>query len=138
MTVVFDTNTIVRVIFWPRSTDRRALAGLARRRFRAAVSAFLYDEYERVTRALQRERFPAIHPDGALAWLRLKCSWVEPAPLGKARSRDPKDDPILATAVPARAAYLVAGDRDLLDLGKPFGIAIMTPAELLCRMEAGH
>ena len=138
MTVVFDTNTVVRAIFWPRSTDRRALAGLARRQFRAAVSAILFDEYERIARSLQRERFPEIHPDGALAWLRIKCHWVEPAPLGKARSRDPKDDPVLATAVAARAAWLVAGDRDLLDLGKPFGVAIVTPAEFLRRLEPRH
>lgn len=28
MTVVFDTNVVVEAIFWPRSTARRALAGL--------------------------------------------------------------------------------------------------------------
>jgi hypothetical protein len=138
MTVVFDTNTVVRAIFWPRSTDRRALTGLARRQFRAAVSAFLFDEYERVARALQHERFPENHPAGALAWLRLKSQWVEPAPLGKPRSRDPQDDPVLATAVAARATYFVAGDRDLLDLGKPFGVAIVTSAEFLRRIEAVH
>jgi uncharacterized protein len=138
MTVVFDTNTVVRAIFWPRSTDRRALAGLARRQFRAAFSDFLFDEYERVARALQRERFPETNPAGALMWLRLKCRWVEPAPMGKARSRDAKDDPVLATALAARAAYLVASDRDLLDLEKPFGIAIVTPAEFLRAMEAVH
>ena len=138
MTVVFDTNTVVRAIFWPRSTDRRALVGLARRQFATAVSASLFDEYERIARALERERFPDINPAGALAWLRIKSLWVEPAPLGKARSRDPKDDPVLATALAARAAYLVAGDRDLLDLGKPFGIAIVTSAQFLRRIEPVH
>ena len=138
MTVVFDTNTVVRAIFWPRSTDRRALVGLARRQFAAAVSVSLFDEYERIARALQRERFPGVNPAGALAWLRIKGLWLEPAPLGKARSRDPKDDPVLATAVAARAAYLVAGDRDLLDLGKPFGIAIVTSAQFLRSIEPVH
>ena len=138
MIVVFDINTIVRAIFWPRSTDRRALVGLARRQFFAAVSPSVLDEYERVARVLQRERFEDINPAGALAWLRIKCLWVEPAPLGKARSRDPEDEPVLATAVAARAEYLVAGDRDLLDLGKPFGIAIVTSAEFLRRIEPVH
>jgi predicted nucleic acid-binding protein len=51
--------------------------------------------------------------------------------LGKQRSRDPKDDPVLACALAARADYLISNDRDLLALGKPFGIAIVTPAEFL-------
>jgi hypothetical protein len=84
-------------------------------------SGFVWNRYERIARALQHERFPDINPAGALAWLRIKSLWVDPAPLGRARSRDPKDDPVLATAVAVRADYLVAGDRDLLDLGKPFG-----------------
>jgi len=95
-------------------------------------------EYERIAHALRRERFPDINPAGALAWLRLKSFWVELAPLGRARSRDPKDDPVLATAVAARAAYLVAGDRDLLDLGKPFGVEIVTSAQFLRRIEPIH
>jgi len=57
-----------------------------------------------------------------------------PAPLGKQRSRDATDDPFLACAVAAQAEYIVASDRDLLSLGKPFGAAIVTPAELLKRM----
>ena len=47
------------------------------------------------------------------------------------RSRDPKDDPVLACALAARADYLIRNDRDLLTLGTPFGIAIVTPAEFL-------
>jgi putative PIN family toxin of toxin-antitoxin system len=138
MTVVFDTNTVVRAIFWPRSTDRRAFVGLARRQFIAAVSSSVFDEYERIAGVLLRERFPDTNPAGALAWLRMKCLWVEPAPLGRARSRDPKADPVLATAVAARAAHLVAGDRDLLDLGKPFGIAMVTAGQFLRCLEPIH
>ena len=54
---------------------------------------------------------------------------------GKRRSRDPKDDPVLATALAALARYLVAGDRDLLVLERPFGIEIVSPAEFLSRTE---
>ena len=56
---------------------------------------------------------------------------VEPAPLGKRRSRDLKDDPYLACALGAGAKLIVTSDRDLLDLEKPFGIKIVTPVELL-------
>jgi len=59
---------------------------------------------------------------------------VEPAPLGKQRSRNMKDDPYLACALGAGAKIIVTRDDDLLALGKSFGILIMTPRELLVRL----
>lgn len=134
--VVLDTNTVVSAIYWPNSTARRCLAGLARRQYDIAVSAEVFGEYQAVTAEFQ-PRFPACHSAGALAWLRLRAIWVEPAPLGKQRSRDPKDDPFLACAVTARASYLVTRDHDLLALGKPFGIEIITPAKFLAWLREG-
>lgn len=128
--VVLDTNTIVSAIFWPGSTARRCLAGLARRQYAVAVTRIVFDEYEAVVAELQ-PRFPACNSAGALAWLRLKAGWFEPALLGKPRSRDPQDDPFLACALAAGAKYLVTRDDDLLVLGKPFGIEILTPASFL-------
>jgi uncharacterized protein len=130
ITAVLDTNTVVSAIFWPHSVARRCVAGLARRQYRIAVSRDVFDEYEAVAAELQ-PRFPACNSAGALAWFRLKAGWVEPAPLGKPRSRDAKDDPFLACALAARAKYLVTRDDDLLVLGKPFGIEIITPAGFL-------
>lgn len=128
--VVLDTNTVVSAIFWPHSTARRCLAGLARRQYRIAVTHTVFDEYAAVMAELQ-PRFPACNGAGALAWLRLKAGWVEAAPLGKPRSRDPKDDPLLACALAARADYVVTRDQDLLVLGRPFGVTILTPARFL-------
>jgi predicted nucleic acid-binding protein len=56
---------------------------------------------------------------------------VEPAPLGKPRSRDIRDAAYLACALQAGAEVIVSNDRDLLVLGKPFGIAILTPIQFL-------
>lgn len=53
---------------------------------------------------------------------------VEPSSLGKQRSRDAKDDPYLAAALAAKASFIVTYDKDLLDLGKPFGIRILKPS----------
>jgi len=64
-------------------------------------------------------------------WYLVKLRFVEAAPLGKQRSRDPKDDLYLAAALAAKADCIVTFDRDLLDLGKPFGIAVITPAQFL-------
>ena len=52
-------------------------------------------------------------------------------PLRRTVKRDPKDDPVLAAALGARAAYLVSYDRDLLDLEKPFGIQCIHPRAFL-------
>jgi len=59
---------------------------------------------------------------------------VEPAPLGKQRSRDAKDDPYLACALAAGAKVIVSRDDDLLTMNKPFGIQIVTPRELLTKL----
>jgi len=129
-TVVLDTNIIIGAIYWPRSTARRCLAGFARRLYGVAVTHAVFHEYEEIAFELQ-PRFLACNSAGALAWLRLKAWWVEPAPLGKPRSRDPKDDPFLACALGSRARFLVTRDNDLLVLGKPFGIETITPDRFL-------
>ena len=131
MIVVFDTNVIVEAVFWPRSTARRALTGLARRRFKAAVNAAILEEYSAIIAEVRAKLFPSAQPSGALAWIASKSIQVEPMPLSGKLSRDPDDNLFVATAAAARAAFLVTQDRDLLVLEKPFGIAIVTPVELL-------
>ncbi len=130
MIVVSDTNTVISALFWPRSTARRCLAGLARRQFEIALTDDIFAEYTAVAGEFQ-PRFPLCQSAGALGWLRLKGRWTEPAPLGKQRSRDRTDDPFLACALAAGAKYLVTRDHDLLALGKPFGIEIIAPAGFL-------
>ncbi len=58
-----------------------------------------------------------------------------PSPLGKRRSRDAKDDIYLAGALAASAQFLVTYDNDLLELGKPFGVQTIRPAEFLRRIK---
>jgi len=129
--VVFDTNVIVEAIFWPRSTARRALTGLARRRFKTAVNAAILEEYSAITAEVRARLFPAAQPSGALAWIASKSIPTEPIPLARKLSRDPDDNLFVTTAAAARASFLVTQDRDLLVLEKPLGVAIVTPVELL-------
>jgi putative PIN family toxin of toxin-antitoxin system len=129
--VVFDTNVIVEAIFWPRSTARRALVGLARRRFKTAVNDEILEEYSAITAELRAKLFPFAQPSGALAWIASKSIRVRPMPLSGKLSRDAHDNIFVATAAAVQAAFLVTQDRDLLVLGKPFGVATVTPVELL-------
>jgi len=131
MIVVFDTNVVIEAIFWPRSTARRALTGLAKRRFQIAVNSEVMDEYVAITAQIRERLFPQSQPSGALAWILAKSMQVNPSPISGKLSRDPDDNLFVATAVAAQASYLATQDRDLLVLEKPFGVAIVTPVQLV-------
>ncbi|HTA28997.1 MAG TPA: putative toxin-antitoxin system toxin component, PIN family [Candidatus Cybelea sp.] len=131
MTVVFDTNVIVEAIFWPRSTARRALTGLAKRRFQTVINSAIMAEYATITGNVRAELFSKTQPSGILAWIAAKSVQKEPLPLRTRLSRDPDDNLFVATALAGRSKYLVTQDRDLLVLEKPYGVAIVTPVQLV-------
>ena len=131
MTVVFDTNVVVEAIFWPRSTARRALTGLAKRRFQTVINPSMMEEYAAITARLRERLFSNTQPSGALAWIAAKSMHIEPSPLSQKLSRDPDDNLFVATAIAARADYVISQDRDLLVLEKPFGVSIITPVQLV-------
>lgn len=132
--IVFDTSTVVAAIFWPRSTARRAWTLVARRRLRPCVTPEIEEECRKTCLEFQLGRFPDRSPLPFLGWIHQKALHCVPAPLGKQRSRDVTDEPFLACALAAQAKYIVASDRDLLSLRKPFGIAVVTPAEMIRRV----
>jgi uncharacterized protein len=68
-----------------------------------------------------------------IAWLLSVAELVEDdLPELRAVPDDPDDDLVVATAVVAKADYLVTGDREhLLPLGSYQGIQIITPRQLL-------
>jgi putative PIN family toxin of toxin-antitoxin system len=131
MTVVIDTNVLVEAIFWPRSTARRALTGLAKRQFQTVINSAIMEEYAVITAQVREKLFSNTQPSGALAWLAAKSLHVESSPLSGKLSRDPDDNLFVATAVAAGAKLLATQDRDLLALEKPFGVAIVTPVQLV-------
>jgi len=135
--VVFDTGVLISAIGW-RGPAHRSLALVARRRCRLVVSAGIMEEYESRIPAVLAEEAPQANAHGALAWVRAKALWVEPAPLGKQRSRDLKDEKFVAAALAANAKAIVSYDLDLLALEKPFGIPILRPAAFLVWMENRH
>ena len=131
MKVVFDAGVVFSGAGW-RGEAHRCLLAMAHRR----VIAYATEETLNELRNLLADRGDkAKHPLAAtLSWYQDNVKRVEPAPLGKQRSRDLKDDPYLACALGAGAKILVTRDGDLLTLGKPFGIQIITPRELLVRL----
>jgi putative PIN family toxin of toxin-antitoxin system len=132
---VFDCGVLVSAIGWT-GNPRRCLSLVAHRLVRLCATAEVWDEYEaRILVELARKR-PGVDPRPTLDWLLTVAQFVEPQPLGKQRSRDLKDDRYLACALGGGAQLIVTNDRDLLDLGKPLRISIVTPVELLIRVRS--
>lgn len=128
--IVIDTNTFIAAGWSVNSHARRVFAGVARRRFRMAVSAAILEEYRRVS---QRPLFAKKNYNGLLNWIEKHAVVVEPVPLGKRRSRDATDDIFLACALSAEAGYIVSNDQDLLSMGKPFGIEVIEASQFIAR-----
>ena len=128
---MFDASVVFSGAGW-RGEAYRCLLAMAQRR----VVAFASEDTLRELNDLVADRGDrAKHPPATiLRWYEDKVKRVHPAPLGKQRSRDVKDDPYLACALGAAAKIIVTRDADLLTLGRPFGIHIITPRELLVRL----
>ena len=131
MRVVLDANVVFAGVGW-RGEAHHCLLAMAKRR----ITVFATQEILEEVRALTAERGSKFkHPaHNLLTWYYDRVKLVEPAPLGKQRSRDATDDPYLACALAAGARIVVSPDDDLLALEKPFGIQILTPRELLLRL----
>jgi len=131
MKVVFDAGVVFSGAGW-RGEAHRCLLAMAHRR----VIAYATDETLKELSALFADRgAKSKHPAATtLSWYQDNVKRVASAPLGKQRSRDVNDDPYLACALSAEAKIIVTRDGDLLVLGKPFGIEIITPHELLVRL----
>lgn len=128
--VVFDTSVVVAAVGWG-GHPWRCLELAAHHYALPIVTTPILEEY---ARKLEEEssRFRSGRDwREALAWITRASQLVEPAALGKRRSRDRTDDPFLAAALAGRAEAIVSNDRDLLELEKPFGIPVQTPVEFL-------
>lgn len=131
---VLDASVVIAGCGWG-AEPYLCLASLARRRFLSTASPVIVEEWREALAHVQREGTAFRRdPWPVLDWLVSKTALVEPAPLGKQRSRDAKDDPYLAAALAARAQFIVTRDPDLLVLGKPFGVEILTPRAFLSRL----
>jgi putative PIN family toxin of toxin-antitoxin system len=126
--VVFDANVIAAGACWD-GEPYLCFVKMARRQVLAFGSAETLEETRDICTHLIRQKAPKHNATGRLLWYLERVHLVEPAPLGKQRSL--KDDPYLAAALATNAQAIVTFDKDLLSLGKPFGIRIITPAQLL-------
>jgi putative PIN family toxin of toxin-antitoxin system len=133
--VVLDANVVFAGVGW-RGEAYHCLTAMAKRKIIVFATLKILVEVRGLT-AADGDKFQ--HPPAnLLTWYYDQVKLVDPAPLGKQRSRDAKDDPYLACALAAQAKVIVSRDDDLLALEKPFGIDIITPRLLLSRLARTH
>jgi len=131
MKVVFDAGVVFSAAGW-RGEAHRCLVAMAHRQVIAYATLETLNELRNTLE--DRGHKVKFSPVTTLNWYYDRVKLVEPAPLGKQRSRDAKDDPYLACALAAEAKIIVSRDDDLLTMKKPFGIQIVTPRELLTKL----
>lgn len=122
--VVFDTNILISSVFW-NGIPRRIVDPAAAGKIRSLTSPEILKEVESV---LVR-KFPDIPYPRVRDIIRDVLSYshlVVARQLTLPELRDLKDIPVIASAVAARADYIVTGDKDLLVLKEFRGTRIVT------------
>lgn len=135
MRIVLDTNIFISALISGDGYPGQLLAAVKRERITLVTSIYQIDELRDV---LGRERLkPYIRPAEAedLVYHLEAVGMVVGKLPEMSLSPDPKDDPILATAVAGEADLLVSGDKgDMLALGHVEGIPIVTARDAAGRL----
>ena len=121
---VLDTNVLVSGLLFPNGLPSRLLDSAIERQFEMVLSDYILEEVDEVLSRIPGVPITTRH--AAVKVLMDSCRLVIPAK-GAWAVRDPKDLPIVGTAVAGQVDYLVTGDKDLLSLRKVATVLIVTP-----------
>jgi putative PIN family toxin of toxin-antitoxin system len=137
---VLDSSVLVSAFLTAGGTSYAALTAAERGAFVLCLSGAILEETRRSLRdkvkTIRRHyTYPDERIDAHIADLAALAEPVTDLPALRVVPLDPDDDVIVATAVKARAHYLVTGDRHLLSLDRYQAIRIVTPRQLLDRLE---
>src|SRR5260370_5514712 len=112
MRAVFDANVVAAAVCWS-GDPFLCLVKMARRRVFVYGTTETLEETREVVAELIRKKKPKHDASARPTWYMEKLKLVDAAPLGRQRSRDPKDDPYIAAALPGRVASTFTFDKDL-------------------------
>jgi len=123
--IVLDTNVLISAILFggpPRDVLKLVISGTVG----CSISLAILDELRDV---LQRPKFKFSSEQSfnVLEELHTVCDIINPMVKIYVITEDPDDNKILECAVEAKSAFIVSGDRHLLDLVEFRGIKILTP-----------
>jgi len=128
--VVLDTNVVVSGVLSKEGNPARILELWKKNAFTLVISQPLYKEIiNTLTKLKPRYKIPVISIKRLAELFNDYALWVDLKSIPKV-TRDPKDDMVVATAVAAKADFLITGDKDILALGKSWKkIKIRKPAD---------
>jgi putative PIN family toxin of toxin-antitoxin system len=139
---VLDSSVLFSAFLKPGSVPATLLTHAREGAFSLYLSSYILEE---TAAALLREKNRlrySISPDQVARYyqdLMAVAQMVSELPSLEAVPHDPKDNPIVATAVAAKANFLITGDRQhLLPLDPYQGIRILSPRHFLDLIEADH
>lgn len=128
--VVLDANVVISGMLYKEGNPARILDLWKKGAFVLVMSQPLYEEIiNAITKLKPKYKIPTTAIKEMAELLRDYSLWVEIKHIPKV-TRDPKDNMIAATAVAAKADFLITGDKDILALGKSYKkVKIRKPAE---------
>jgi putative PIN family toxin of toxin-antitoxin system len=131
--VVLDTNVIVSATLIRGGNEDRILRAWQRGMFDLVLSHEIIEELARALSydKLRKSRWITDEDTLELLETLAHSSVLVPGRVKVKASRDPADDKFLAAALEGEAAFVVTGDRDLLDLMHYREIRIVRPARFL-------
>ena len=132
MRIVLDSSVLIASIAHPGVCSELVEEVLQDQSL--VCSDYILDEVSRKLR--EKFHFSATDAAAIVGNLRNQCEQVHPAPVPVEACRDPKDLPVLGTAVAGQAEYLVTVDKDLLALGEFRGTQIVRPGDFWKRTRA--
>lgn len=129
--VTVDTNVLVSALISPHGNPRKVLNQIASGEIRLVISPRLLLELVTV---FSRDEMRALIPESRISDLvslvHQSARIVKPAENIQA-CRDSKDNAVLECAVSGKVAFIISGDKDLLDLSPFRRISILNPKDFL-------
>ena len=125
---VIDTNVFISALFWrgaPYEVIKKGFAGA----FVIITSKEILKEVEQTL--TKKFQFPAEDTHAFLKIIALNAHIVEPKSRLVVVSADPDDNKVIECAVSGQAAYIISGDKDILDLKKYQQVEMLSPAAFL-------
>jgi len=141
MRIVLDANVLISALISQHGASARILEAWENARFDLVVSAPILEELARVLhypRIQEKYNLPDEYIQGFLGLIVSQAMVVSPCDEINIIAVDPTDNRYLECAVEGMAAYIITGDRHLLDIGDYRGIIILPPAGFLTLLDFGE
>ncbi len=125
--VVNDTNVWLSALYFS-GNEAKIVNQIEEGIVTSVISDFILQEIKE--KMVAKFNTPSYAANGTISFIQ-SISETVPVKNVEFNLRDPKDNPVLETAVNGNCAWLITGDKDLLTIKKYSDIHIVTPTQFL-------